>query len=420
MGTSFIEQHQIDLAFNQHVKSIQEIRIGIDRLKAVDFSGLKFPQIKELYFSSLGLLPIVGLPFDLKIFDSLSVFRGRDKRTLKKGENICKVRSFSYPKQSMNYGRAHIPGYPVFYGADSVNTVFCEMKGAKPNDEFYIARWNFDISKLNVDQITLNVLLSGNTSKENPWGMALAKARLPYDDDYTITEENKKALVYLNEEVCRLFVEKGDKFYPLTSFIAHKQLYAADKTTRRLIFPFLIYPSVEDGGDSCNFAVHPKFVDDFLRLKTIYHVKLLEWTDSGPKVEIIKMGYSNDNENILWFKMQEDLHKRSYRLNRIECPTCKREFFGEDLKDLRIYNHETSYSSIEFAKKIISIENPSFLEDIPSKIIQNLRLPKNLKQEFHWENADKVYLLCGEEPHYAPKLVVDLIQEYNYIPVTES
>lgn len=114
-------------------KNILEERILL--IEAMNFEGKSFEEIKSVFLSTLGGIPLAGLTFSL----NTPIYRARILDFSK--EDVSKPSTFSYPPANYSKrGRANLDGYSVFYGSAGVAATFHELK-CQPKDSVYIGKW---------------------------------------------------------------------------------------------------------------------------------------------------------------------------------------------------------------------------------------------------------------------------------------
>jgi len=287
--------------------------------KYCEISKIDYEFIRNEFFKifDTDVMPVVSLKRGG--VENLKIYRTRPCCEVK---DIINVNSFSYPPKEIRVkmGRANWVGKSVFYGSDSPYTSLFESKNVKVSNEYYISQWGFDFKEMDEKHefIQIKVMGVNNLSQNNPWSIIIPSSN-EIIDVFKEKFDNNKANLYLKliEKISRLFVEFREDKYHLTAFIADNGLFLEGEDGKSLYFPILIYPSVENNLDTCNFAINPWFVDKYMRLKKVIKVKIKEI--GKDKIEIIseEVGLPNENNKIDWYKRSYNIKKAAFSLNSI-------------------------------------------------------------------------------------------------------
>lgn len=217
-------------------------------------------------------------------------FRVRSASSFSSEAETKDPKQFTYPppKDCTSVGRAHIPGYPVFYGSDSYEAAIREMK--TPDEEHYfISCWYTDETKLS----QLNFLFANNI---------VAKRLLENFDravkdmwaQHNVTDNLNRGRI--KAHLCAwsdLYITDN---YALTSSISHQNMYGSYANHK-----VICYGSAIDGS-AINYALHPDIANE-LKLHRVYSVSV-----SGPNSEIgfIQCATINDENNLNWRQIREE------------------------------------------------------------------------------------------------------------------
>jgi hypothetical protein len=87
--------------------------------------------------------------------------------------------------------------------------------------------------------------------------------------------------------------------YSITSWIANSLMYEDDA------IDFIVYPSFATQNMNCNIAIHPNFVDKYLKLSKIYKYIISESNKGYVKINLKNVG-KIINTNILWNEPTEE------------------------------------------------------------------------------------------------------------------
>jgi|GEM_PF-6697060 len=211
--------------------------------------------------------------------------------------------SYSYNPNPKDIGRAHIKGFPVFYGSIDPFSAFTEMKDSiNVNDKFYMSRWKIKFkSDTNTHPLIINSSTINNNHILNPVIKHLHEGLKNMVKN--IPNEFKEGYVYAIEKMGDLFSTKGTLNYHITSAYSHDILYNAK--LNGINIPILLYPSVENGLNSINWAIHPSFVDsDEMKMQDVFELSLKENNSKNMKenvtVLIHKKGMIFNKTSINW------------------------------------------------------------------------------------------------------------------------
>jgi hypothetical protein len=287
------------------IPSFEEVKKGIDELLLVDkwdkYKILKNPnffynKVNSLFLSKLRFFPTIMEYSNSNDFP----FKFYRLRKEIKGFNPDLISDHSHPPASvMNYHqRANIPNHPVLYCSDNPNTALTEVLkltgNVNKNEKFYLSEWEIVPDK----EIKLSPYFFGNLNQNsfyNKWSDSnFNKLKITLEKEGIGDSYNsmKHLLTFLSN----LFVAENS--YVVSSYIAHSHLYA-EHTLRSDIF---VYPSVQLDRKSVNYAIHPNFACENMRLKRIFQISL----DSFEKGENISITFHNlginKNSMIFWNK----------------------------------------------------------------------------------------------------------------------
>ncbi|MCT4560732.1 MAG: RES family NAD+ phosphorylase [Crocinitomicaceae bacterium] len=210
--------------------------------------------------------------------------------------NSMTAETFSFPPSPKNFGRAHIPKFPVFYGALNVKTAIEESR-IKNGEEFYLSHW--------VILPNQNLHAHYQCFDSNGTGGVFYERIL---DQLTEAFKNVpdtafEALMYTQKRVTDLFKLNSEKNYNITSAIAHNLLYQLRNSI--VDTPILFYSSILGGKDDYCLAIHPSLASDKSRfkLKSVLKCKLKK----DNKIEVICRGVEVENL-IRWKKLKLTLN----------------------------------------------------------------------------------------------------------------
>ena len=88
----------------------------------------------------------------------------------------------------------------------------------------------------------------------------------------------------------------------------------------QIYFPILIYPSVATNTASCNFAIHPFFVKEYMKLDKVIHITLDEINPNSTTYSINKIGFCNESNKIDWYSiLPAEKRKMKYQFESFNC-----------------------------------------------------------------------------------------------------
>ena len=259
------------------LKSIEEIEKGIDEISRIEnLYSVSYEFIHNLFYKLFAFNPILVCSFDKLFLKDLKVFRVRHNSKI---GDISDPNTFSCPPFNENscFNRASWKGRNVFYGGDTPLASLKETKMLYKNDnEFYVAKWGFDYNKLASDKIQISSFVFENIPPENPWSIIIGgyqkyieHLKLEMGIDYA------EKFVHLIKRISQLFIDLAETKYPITAFIADEKIYFDfhKNDLSQIHFPIIIYPSVQTEKKNCNFAIHPIFVKQYMKLEKVFHIE---------------------------------------------------------------------------------------------------------------------------------------------------
>ncbi|QQS50654.1 MAG: RES domain-containing protein [Bacteroidota bacterium] len=350
----------LDINIKDTFISIDDIDKGIAELKNLDFVQLEYDDIRKEFFDRFKYLPVLHVPLDRKLLDHLALYRARPAFQINEHQ-LGEIKTFGAPPIDMDIGvqRANWRKRNVFYGADSPKTALLETKRFQKGEDFYIGKWRFDTTKLQAESYEFRVLFNDKLSQKNQWHIftnsfpkLLDFYKNQFGEDYSIQLER------LHGRLCELFLHKDENFYPLSAFLADYQLFNKYNSNTHVFFPFLIYPSVLDDHNSCNFAINPKFVETYMYLENVVHVKITDKAEIIEKLDIKKFGVVKDN-HVDWYLPEFDLHNTRIIIKFIAC-TCGRIVWKEESKNMKLTENGSDIDVLKKVREIIKL-NPDLI-----------------------------------------------------------
>lgn len=243
---------------------VDEYKERLNALKTFDFSLKTQGEIHRIFFEHSVMLPLFVSPLSAEEFGQRDLYRVR-LNVNPSLENILLNTTFSYPPPNFCRvnGRANLKGKSVFYCSDSGLTAIYESK-PKPGDTVVLSIWKVKADR----EVKAALFLPENIKNENHWS-AEAKDLHNYLKNQIrfLNSEKDEQINLLNAFVCDRFVEESNP-YALTSWLSDYALY------RDFEIDLIVYPSFITGSVFCNLAIHPNFIDRFVRLEKLFQFKI--------------------------------------------------------------------------------------------------------------------------------------------------
>lgn len=270
---------------------IDELEKALREFSDIDFSGKNVDEIDKAYFSRIGLYPGVTKTITPSEVNILNVYRVRNNIDPRK-ENIGLSSTFGYPPSSICKwnGRANIEMNPVFYCSDDIKTSFREVR-PESNQLAFVSYWKIECDR----NVNFFPMLPNNLSEANPW-------KSFSDDIYKdmkkfnqqIGGDKAEELTLLHNVFSDWFTSEEEP-YSKTSWISNKYLYNTNG------IDFLLYPSFVNSQNTCCIAIHPNFVDNFMRLDKVISCRFIELKQGKLELSIAEIGKPSLT-NLNWTK----------------------------------------------------------------------------------------------------------------------
>lgn len=266
-------------------------------------------KVKKIYYSIFGTIPSSFRLLNCLDFKT-PLFRVRE---LDKIKNINLFTEHSYPPAAYtNFGRCNFPKYPVFYSSNKAMVSLMEVirQDACKNKSFCVSKW--EVNRDESTKIKLQHYLNQPLPKENPF------KELREKDHTEVTKIFQKSL---SKDQINGF-NKLMEFFS-SQFTSNKNYHISASLTYDIFFDnpkratdILIYPSIQSKYKGVNFALHPNFVDNMLKLKRLYWIKINEFNPESNSANFTFGEYADiENNKPIWKKLPEDENKRLEFLN---------------------------------------------------------------------------------------------------------
>lgn len=289
--------------FEDVIKSIENF--NSEKLKKIDdFECIEeylkyFDDVFKTHFSNFHRMVQIQNP---KIFP-FKLFRVRELSLIKNRNLFCE---YSYPPPSfVGDGRCNFKSFPVFYCSNDPITSLLEVVRNTDyrSKKFCISTWSL------IDNDKDFILDTFLQSELHPLNGFKNLAKLYTDNidsafDGKLTEDQKQGVIEFYKFLDSKFIE--DKDYSISAFLAHKKLYAGHNYASNMV----IYPSVQSESKSVNFAIHPNFVDNCMKIERFYIVELTFKDKDTGKYQLTFSQYGRiENNVIVWRNLTPgDLH----------------------------------------------------------------------------------------------------------------
>jgi hypothetical protein len=396
--------------------SFDEIDTAINEILKVDISAYSIEDMHQLFFKHFSKLPITVKYFPTKGFKDLKLYRARPCEGVEDNE-INSIDTYAGPpwNEDRGIGRANWRERNVFYGSDTPYAALMEAKEVYIEKEFFIAKWGFDYEKFKTEHIQVSTLILDNIPRDNPWFEILNWSRMDVAKlQSEIGVNAAEKYIYLFKKISKLFVDLDKSKYKITAYLADQRIYFAQNTRSELYFPLLIYPSVETKNMHCNFAIHPFFVKQYMRLETVFHVKLKEIT-SGFKHGIEKIGLRSGNNEIEWYSLYLDSSKSSYCIQSFSCyPSDK----NPDLDKIVFKKNNQIISHGEIILQILEERNYSDFYELDNILVED-GLPAVMEVKFPLLSINNITVTIEGIEYKDITMDVTVYQAYGYEKVSE-
>jgi hypothetical protein len=204
-------------------------------------------------------------PISHKDFN-FNIFRVRELSTFKDYNLFCE-HSYKPIMLTKDMGRCHFPDHPIFYGSTSAMVALSEViRNTDFNNKIYcISKWEIIPSKY---PILFQPFIFSKLPDDNPYRTVRDSLNINQPFEGKLSDDQIKGIQILLEFLGNLFT--FDNTYSVSASLAHRRLY--DQTENRT--EIMMYPSAQSDYRGVNLAIHPNFVDNRMRLKRVYPLKI--------------------------------------------------------------------------------------------------------------------------------------------------
>ena len=290
---------------DEKLPSLDSVIDGFRKIEYLNEGNHEYKTIKEEYFKNIKLFPNLIAPngkWGIPLYRTSIINNPKI--------DITDIQSFSFPSPiyCTKKGRCNLIGHPVFYASINVEAALRERRKdddmpLEKGDEVYISHWKI---KENVDfryaQFIFNDDVKLGTLVKN-LNISNKNKLKNLSTSYSLNKQ--QSFEYLNNKISEFFLSKN---YNFSSFIAHNTLYENSKDAP-LKADAILYPSLQAGYNSLNFAIHPDFVLNNLELIKVDKIKFIEFINDGVSLVLQEVGIPNKLNKIDWHCLTFSLNK---------------------------------------------------------------------------------------------------------------
>ncbi|MDD2323239.1 MAG: hypothetical protein WC155_06230 [Candidatus Cloacimonadales bacterium] len=348
-------------------KSTNDIDELIQNLKHVSQRNPDYDKLERTYYDAINIFPIFRIQVSTKELEEIPIFRTRPYKDIDEND-IFNPSQFGAPpiNEDCGIGRANWKCRNVFYGSDQIETSVAETKRYYEGEEFYISKWSFDQSGIEkYNHIDVRILTKTDIPKENIlYNISQSFSEQVKQSFKLFSSSQQKIISYLNDRICELYLSDEDGVYPVTAFIADRQLYNANNTKEKIIFPILLYPSIENNFRSCNFAIHPLFVNNYMNLDALAHMKVVRLSNGKFNHQIVKVGKRISPSTVEWYHLNPNIDKATWLIQTVMCGVTERILYQFDGKDNEFEIEDLDESFPKMVNQYLFTNKNSIMESI--------------------------------------------------------
>ena len=282
------EREVLDSDYDDYL-TLDALKEKLEELRNINFANLSKEEIAKIVFGYLKALPCLTAIYPPEKFNTFNFYRAR-LGVRPDIEDLSLIRTFSYPSAHLcsKNGRANLKNKSVFYCSNSALTSIME---SKPNigDIGYLSIWKARTNR----KMKAGLFLPEDLRVENEWRVVCndlynhvrVEALKSHPQKFPLFHETLRF-------ISKLYLDEKEPYY-LTSWISDQMLHGLTWKD------FIVYPSYWNEGFSCNMAIHPNTVDNYLEFKKVIRFKL---TNREGNKWIISTGSYGEiqNTNIEW------------------------------------------------------------------------------------------------------------------------
>lgn len=277
--------------------SLKKVNKAIAKFKAVGFPEYQSNDTVDGYIKKIHSL----ITEELEYFPNLLSVHEEDNdldliiyrvRPLDSIQNINLFSQHSYPPSNVTpFGRCNFPQFPVFYGANNPMTALLEVarESGGENKKYCISKWKVNPGIKLVLQSFMQMSLPEGSDYKIFQEIQRKRVNEPFQNK--LTDDQCDGLLRLLQFLDESFI--NDKDFALSASLAHRIFYPP----HNLKTDILVYPSVQSRFAGLNFAVHPNFVDNEIRVERFYIMELNSYDPNTSKIDVSISNYKEIKPN---------------------------------------------------------------------------------------------------------------------------
>lgn len=287
--------------------SLKKVNEAINKFKAVGFPEYQTNNSVDDYIKKIDILITEELEYFPNLMSvhnegndlDLVVYRVRPIDSI---QNINLFSQHSYPPSNVApFGRCNYPKFPVFYGSNNPMISLLEVarESGGENKKYCISKW-----KVNPGiKLILQSFMQMSLPKGNNFKTFQERQRKRVNEPFqnNLSDDQCDGLLRLLQFLDESFI--NDKDYALSASLAHRVFYPPHNLKTNL----LLYPSVQSRFAGLNFAIHPNFVDNEMKVERFYIMELKSYDPNTRKIIVSITDYKEIKPNEgLWKNVNPD------------------------------------------------------------------------------------------------------------------
>lgn len=300
--------------------TVSEVKKSIERLNQKEFPKYEQESDVEDYVKKVTdeifneFDPMLNVKQPMKCNSSFCDFYR--VRPLDTFSNINLIREHSYPPLDLvGMGRCNFPKLPVFYCSNNIGTSLFEVvKNINDNSRKYcVSKWELIPSE---EDLFFESFLQVPLPPENYFNILKdgfsKKLSRPFEQSYNteLKKEQQEGMLEYFKYLDSCFIKDDD--YSISATLAHRTLYAK----HNLRTDILMYPSVQTKFTGVNFAIHPNFVENNMKLSRLYILNFEKHSTKEGLMNITFSKYAEVEKSVLIWKSinpKNEEHKKIIR-----------------------------------------------------------------------------------------------------------
>lgn len=285
----------------QEFFTLEEVRLAIDKFENQTFLKIKdFDNIEDYlkYYNKIFHSYFYGISNPVLILNpnifKFNLFRVRELDSIKNKNLFCE---HSYPPLKFTPdGRCNFRNNPVFYCSNNPLTALNEVirDSDFKSKKYCISVWSLIQNESN---FYLDIYLQNELHSLNPFKILAENTEQKINDIFNnLTESQKLGVIEFHKFIAKKFI--ADEDYSISAFLSHKRLNTNEEHSCDMI----IYPSVQTDLISANFAIHPNFVDNCMKVEMFYIVEVNSINKKTTEHKLTFSKYGKIEKNIIIWK----------------------------------------------------------------------------------------------------------------------